>query len=121
MQPFFAQRFEKVEPSFIREILKVAANPEIISFAGGLPNPHLFPVKAIEQACQDVLREQGAAALHDTILNSAKQCCAIEGSYPKSLKHLEEDYGLTINHNDYIVSYEYFAGNIMPSVVVTPR
>ena len=63
MQPFFAQRFEKVEPSFIREILKVAANPEIISFAGGLPNPHLFPVKAIEQACQDVLREQGAAAL----------------------------------------------------------
>ena len=35
----FAQRFEKVEPSFIREILKVAANPEIISFAGGLPNP----------------------------------------------------------------------------------
>lgn len=58
MQPFFAQRFEKVEPSFIREILKVAANPEIISFAGGLPNPHLFPVKAIEQACQDVLREQ---------------------------------------------------------------
>ena len=59
MQPFFAQRFEKVEPSFIREILKVAANPEIISFAGGLPNPHLFPVKAIDQACQDVLREQG--------------------------------------------------------------
>ena len=31
--------------------------------SGGLPNPHLFPVKAIEQACQDVLREQGAAAL----------------------------------------------------------
>ncbi|MGL4717388.1 MAG: PLP-dependent aminotransferase family protein, partial [Aeromonas sp.] len=47
MQPFFAQRFEKVEPSFIREILKVATNPEIISFAGGLPNPHLFPVKGI--------------------------------------------------------------------------
>ncbi len=66
-------------------------------------------------------REQGAQALHDSILNSAKQCCAIEGSYPKSLKHLEEDYGLTINHDDYIVSYEYFAGNIMPSVVVTPR
>ena len=43
--------------------LKVAANPEIISFAGGLPNPHLFPVKAIEQACQDVLVRAGAAAL----------------------------------------------------------
>ncbi|MCT7654945.1 hypothetical protein MBH78_09910 [Oceanimonas sp. NS1] len=39
MQPFFAKRFAKVEPSFIREILKVAVNPEVISFAGGLPNP----------------------------------------------------------------------------------
>ncbi len=66
-------------------------------------------------------REQGAAALRESILASAKQCCAIEGSYPRSLEHLEEDYGLTINHNDYVVSYEYFAGNVMPSVVVTPR
>ncbi len=63
MQPFFSQRFEKVEPSFIREILKVTTRPDIISFAGGLPNPNLFPVKAIEQACQQVLSEQGAAAL----------------------------------------------------------
>ncbi|SIR51612.1 2-aminoadipate transaminase [Aeromonas sp. RU39B] len=63
MQPFFAQRFEQVEPSFIREILKVATRPEIISFAGGLPNPHLFPVKELEAACHAVLSEQGAAAL----------------------------------------------------------
>lgn len=66
-------------------------------------------------------REQGAVALRESILAAAKQCCAIEGSYPRSIDHLEESYGLTINHNDYVVSYEYFAGNIMPSVVVTPR
>ena len=72
-------------------------------------------------AVQANAREQGALALHDSIVNAAKQCCAIEGSYPKSIKHLEKDYGLTINHDDYVVSYEYFAGNIMPSVVVTPR
>ena len=66
-------------------------------------------------------RNQGAVALRDSILNAAKQCCAIEGTYPKSIKHLEKDYGLTINHDDYVVSYEYFAGNVMPSVVVTPR
>ncbi len=66
-------------------------------------------------------RAQGAVALRDSILDAAKQCCAIEGTYPKSIKHLERDYGLTINHDDYVVSYEYFAGNIMPSVVVTPR
>ena len=66
-------------------------------------------------------REQGAVALRSSIISAAKQCCAIEGSYPTSLDHLEESYGLTVNHDDYIVTYEYFAGNIMPSVVVTPR
>ena len=49
------------------------------------------------------------------------RCCAIEGSYPSSLEHLEESYGLTINHDDYVITYECFADNIMPSVVVTPR
>ena len=66
-------------------------------------------------------RVQGAASLRDTILNSAKQCCAVEGSYPSSLAHLEQIYGLTINHNDYVITYEWFADNIPPSVVVIPR
>ena len=66
-------------------------------------------------------RTQGAVALRDAVLQSAKQCCAIEGSYPSTLDYLEQNYGLTINHNDYVVSYEYFADNVMPSVVVTPR
>ena len=57
-------------------ILKVAANPEIISFAGGLPNPHLFPVKAIDQACQDVLREQGAAALQYAATEGFARCAS---------------------------------------------
>lgn len=72
-------------------------------------------------AAQQNAREQGAAALHDSIISAAKQCCAIEGSYPSSLEHLEESYGLTINHDDYVITYECFANNIMPSVVVTPR
>ena len=75
----------------------------------------------IVSAIQANARTQGAVALRDSILSSAKQCCAIEGSYPATLKHLEDDYGLVINHDDYIISYEYFADNIMPSVVVTPR
>lgn len=72
-------------------------------------------------AVQANAREQGALALHDSIVNAAKQCCAIEGTYPSSLEHLEKNYGLSINHNDYLVSYESFADNIMPTVVVTPR
>lgn len=67
------------------------------------------------------LREQGAVSVRDAILNSAKQCCAIEGSYPSSLEHLVSDYGLRINSDDYVITYEVFAENIMPSVVVVPR
>lgn len=67
------------------------------------------------------LREQGAVSVRDAILNSAKQCCAIEGSYPSSLEHLVKDYGLRINTSDYVITYEVFAENIMPSVVVIPR
>jgi hypothetical protein len=66
-------------------------------------------------------RAQGAASIRETILSSAKQCCAVEGSYPSSLAHLEDIYGLTINHADYVITYEWFADNVLPSVVVIPR
>lgn len=66
-------------------------------------------------------REQGATALRQSILDAALRCCAIEGSYPLTLSHLEKDYGLRINHNDYIITYEAYASNIAPSVVVVPR
>lgn len=67
------------------------------------------------------LREQGAVSVRNAILNSAKQCCAIEGSYPASLEHLESDHGLRVNRDDYVITYEVFAENILPSVVVVPR
>jgi len=52
-----------VHRSFIREILKVTADPEIISFAGGLPNPELFPVQAMDEASREVFADIGASAL----------------------------------------------------------
>ena len=58
-----AQRAEKMNPSVIREILKVTEKPGIISFAGGLPSPKTFPVNAFREACDKVLREDGHAAL----------------------------------------------------------
>ena len=66
-------------------------------------------------------REQGVTALRQSILSAAVRCCAVEGSYPMSLDKLEEDYGLRVNHNDYIITYEAYASNIAPSVVVIPR
>ena len=58
-----AQRAHKMNPSVIREILKVTERPGIISFAGGLPSPKTFPVSAFAEACDKVLREDAHAAL----------------------------------------------------------
>jgi 2-aminoadipate transaminase len=58
-----ARRAEKMNPSVIREILKVTERPGIISFAGGLPSPKTFPVEAFAQACAKVLRDDGQGAL----------------------------------------------------------
>lgn len=66
-------------------------------------------------------REQGAVALRQAILDAAVRCCAIEGSYPLTLDRLEENYGLRVNHKDYVVTYEAYASNMVPSVVVVPR
>lgn len=58
-----AARAEKMNPSAIREILKVTERPNVISLAGGLPSPKTFPVSAFAQACADVLANDGQAAL----------------------------------------------------------
>ena len=58
-----AQRAEKMNPSVIREILKVTEQPGIISFAGGLPSPQTFPIEAMREASERVLRQDGKAAL----------------------------------------------------------
>ena len=58
-----AQRAHKMNPSVIREILKVTEKPGIISFAGGLPSPDTFPIDAMREASERVLRLDGRAAL----------------------------------------------------------
>ena len=56
-----ARRAEKMNPSVIREILKVTEKPGIISFAGGLPSPKTFPISEFAAACEAVLRGKGEA------------------------------------------------------------
>ena len=56
-----AARAHKMNPSVIREILKVTERPGIISFAGGLPSPKTFPIKEFTDACQAVLFGKGEA------------------------------------------------------------
>ena len=90
----------------------------------------LTAVAAVALACvlawfaldvsQRLAREQGATALRQSVIDAATQCCAVEGSYPTTVKHLEEHYGLVINERDYNVRYEWLGDNIAPSVVVKP-
>jgi 2-aminoadipate transaminase len=59
----FAERAEQLQASFIREILKITQQPEIISFAGGLPSPATFPVEEMKTAFDKVLTQNGKVAL----------------------------------------------------------
>lgn len=62
-QWLLARRAAKMNPSVIREILKITEKPGIISFAGGLPSPKTFPVAEFEAACAKVLRDDPHGAL----------------------------------------------------------
>lgn len=57
-----AERAGAMNPSAIREILKVTERPGILNFAGGLPSPDTFPVAAVRDACAAILAEGSASA-----------------------------------------------------------
>jgi 2-aminoadipate transaminase len=59
----FAQRIQKMKSSAIRELLKLTEQPDIISFAGGLPAPDVFPYAEFQEACNRVMQTSGAMAL----------------------------------------------------------
>ncbi len=58
-----AQRAARMNPSALREILKVTERPGVLSLAGGLPAPECFPVEALREAADRVLSETPGAAL----------------------------------------------------------
>ncbi|HEV2990429.1 MAG TPA: PLP-dependent aminotransferase family protein [Candidatus Angelobacter sp.] len=59
----YTRRAVAMKSSAIRELLKVTQRPDMISFAGGLPAPELFPIPEFQSACTKVLTEQGSWAL----------------------------------------------------------
>lgn len=69
----FASRTRHIKASVIRELLKIAARPEVISFAGGLPATETLPVAAITEACNKIL---------STCADRALQYGPTEGHYP---------------------------------------
>ena len=70
---------------------------------------------------REAARQQSTESVKQAIVKGAVRCLAVEGSYPSSVAHLEQNYGLVINHDDYDVTYEWLGDNVPPSVVVRPR
>ncbi len=63
----FADRMTHVRASEIRELLKLLDQPDILSFAGGIPDPALFPIERIQAVTAEVLAQAGAQALQYSV------------------------------------------------------
>ena len=80
---YFASRSQRMQASEIRELLKLLDQPDIISFAGGIPDPKLFPTEKINEVCQSILGDPKRASM-------ALQYAVSEGYLP--LRQFLADY-----------------------------
>lgn len=80
----------------------------------------LAAVLALAKPGRD-LSDEGATAIRTAVQRGALQCYVVEGVYPPSLTYLEENYGLQVNTEDYYVTYDAFASNLPPTVIVTAK
>lgn len=70
---------------------------------------------------EEDLSDQTAFAVRQVVIDAAVQCYALEGAYPSELSYLEENYGLQLNHQRFIITYEAFAENLLPEVAVLEK
>lgn len=93
----YAQRTFRMRSSIVRELLKLTEQPEIISFAGGLPAPEVFPVAEFQEACQSVLEKLGSRAL---------QYGATEGYTPlrEMIARHTSRYGITVGPENILIT-----------------
>ncbi|MEN4010901.1 MAG: PLP-dependent aminotransferase family protein [Chloroflexota bacterium] len=93
----YAQRTQRMKASAIRELLKITELPDVISFAGGLPAPEVFPIKEFKEACIRVLENQGAFAL---------QYGATEGFLPlrEMIARHTTRYGIQISPDNVMIT-----------------
>lgn len=110
----YAQRTQRMTSSAIRELLKLIAQPDIISFAGGLPAPELFPVEEIREAVETVLTHKGAQAL---------QYSTTEGYPPLRdmlVRHMKR-YGIVVDiDNVLITSGSQQALDLIGKILINP-
>lgn len=109
-----ARRAKGMRSSVIRELLKFTIQPDVISFAGGLPAPDYFPIREVEEACHHILRTAGEVAL---------QYSPTEG-YPELKSYLAETmckYGIYVEvENILIVSGSQQGLDLIGKLFVDP-
>jgi 2-aminoadipate transaminase len=69
----YARRMRGVQPSAIRELLRLGTDPQLISFGGGYPDPALFPVHELQEVYVRLLTPERAIALQYTASNGLPQ------------------------------------------------
>lgn len=80
----------------------------------------LLLIPAVRSATREGA-DESVRSIAETVQERALQCYVIEGAYPASLSYLEENYGLTLNTDDYLVVYTPVAENLPPDVRVVKR
>lgn len=64
---------------------------------------------------------ENAIAVKKNVRKAAIACYAIEGAYPQSVEYLEKNYGLQVDYDHFVVSYESVGSNIMPAIAVVEK
>jgi 2-aminoadipate transaminase len=93
IERLYSDRAGKMRKSEIRELLKVTQDPEIISFAGGLPSPDSFPIENLKGIVHDVLKKYGNKALQYGTTKGLKELREFiaERSYKDGIENISED------------------------------
>ena len=93
----YALRTDKIGSSVIRELLKLTASPDVISFAGGLPAPDVFPIERFKEAADIVLTEMGEKAL---------QYSTTEGYQPlrEMIARNASKYGICVSADNVLIT-----------------
>lgn len=69
----------------------------------------------------EAAQKNRADSVYRSVMNSASLCYSIEGEYPPSLEYLEENYGVKVDRDKYVIHYEYFGANVRPTVTVAEK
>ena len=94
----FATRMERMQASEIRELLKLTAQPDIISFAGGLPAPELFPVEEIAKVSHDLVLKEGRQLLQYATTEGRPSLRA------KIAKRMADKYHTNVDPDDILIT-----------------